>query len=169
MDIRDQIKAEIADQEANLQKLKIALEVVESFIGWKPAAKALAAPKAEQPLFTVKRVGQPASTQKARRTPKSPGEFYAFTRRVVATLAANGKPMRSGDVIEALEGKGNKSISDDVYRALSQLKSKGEVSRSDDGLYNLIKQSEGEAEAIEQPSSETGSAPPRAANSAEAA
>lgn len=142
-DIRDEIRAEIAEHQAAIDKLKIGLEVVESFMGWKApsAAKPIqAAQVIDQPMLTVRRIKPEKAPEKKTRAKRSgPGEYASITERVRAFFDADPAPCKSGTVIEALGGRGHEVVTANIYRAMSYLKSSGKIARTDDGFYSLVK------------------------------
>lgn len=140
-DIRDEIAAEIAEHQRAIDKLKIGLEVVESFMGWKQPAKPIPAAKViDQPLLTVRRIKpEQAPVKKTRAKRSDPGQYANITERVRAYFERDPAPVKSGVVIEALGGKGHEVMTANVYRAMSYLKSQGKIARDDNGFYSLVK------------------------------
>jgi hypothetical protein len=178
IDIVEEINAKIAVHEAEIAKLKSALAVFVKIMG-KPsgdkaakAVKALPAPKKSgMPLLTVRKI-RPEG-EKPPRAERSPVDWKDT---VLNVLIGNGRPLRSGDIAEMLKlnGPENKREKQSMYNALSSHVTHSKMLRRDQqGFYHLIKHDQGEAQNgvahAGQPSSETGSAPPRDGSSAEAA
>lgn len=139
----EEINGKIAVHEAEIAKLKGALGVILKIVG-KPTGtaketKQLAAPKKPSgPLFTVTKA-KPAS-EKPPRAPRGEIDWKDTVRNVIA---ASAKPLKSGDIVDMLNLRGDsveeKRKKQAVYNALSTMSLSGALQKDSEGRFSLIK------------------------------
>jgi hypothetical protein len=147
MDILDKIRDEIAEHEREIERLTIALDVMERL-----AKKGVLKPTSSKPapMFTVKRVGGKKAA------PAKPSGM-PMTDRIIAAVEANG-PLTSKQMKTLIDFSGRKPNS--LYTSLGDLLKQNKLIR-DGKVYRLASRKETTPEApveTEAESSEGGHA-----------
>lgn len=141
MDILDKVRAQIAYHEAEIEKLRIAEEVILGVD--KKAATAKPAP-----MFTVRKVAGTKATKKQQQQRGSGG--ISVNERILAAVRAYGPAMTAKEIRAHIDLSDRKPNS--LYTSLGDLMKMGKLTR--DGNVYLLAQDQAEESPTERTSSE---------------